>query len=190
MAIEERLKIMTDIKAKFNDYKKTFDTKSFILEFILFGIILSADLISKEYLSAFLLTQPNHSYPFINGFMDLVFVKNFGASFGILTGKSAFLIAFVTIALILIALLWVFYARNKSWAIKLSLVFFLAGGIGNLVDRIMLGYVRDFLHFQFFEFPVFNIADSFVVVGSIILIIALIVDIAVEYKNKARKKNG
>lgn len=176
---------MTDkFRIKFDEYKRKFNLKCFLLEALLLIVILSLDLITKDYMATFL---PNKDpYPFINGFMDLVFVKNFGASFGILNGKTVLLTVFVSIALTLLLATWI-YMREQPVAIRLSLVFLLAGGIGNLVDRIMLGYVRDFLHFTFFDFPVFNVADVFVVIGSFLLAISLIVSIIVEAKNRNGK---
>ena len=179
-----------ELKNKAVQFQKDFDVKIFILELLLLGVILSADLISKRYISAFLTKQNNLTYPFINGFMDFVFVPNYGASFGILSAYPELLITFVAIALSAVFLFWIFYARNKSPLIKLSLVFILAGGIGNLTDRISLGYVRDFLHFQFFEFPVFNIADCFIVIGTALLVIYLFKEIYVEYRqNKVGTTN-
>lgn len=172
------------LKVKFDEYKRKFNLKCFLLEALLLIVILSLDLVSKDYMAKFL--QGKSSYPFINGFMDFVFVKNYGASFGILNGQTTLLTVFVSIALVLLLFAWI-YMREQSVATRLSMVFLLVGGVGNLVDRIMLGYVRDFLHFTFFEFPVFNVADVFVVIGAFLLAISLIVSIIIEAKNKGKE---
>ena len=79
------------------------------------------------------------------------------------------------------------FRKDKAY-IRIPLVMVAAGGIGNLVDRIALGYVRDFFEFTFMDFAIFNIADSFVTVGAIALIIGLIVMMAVTAKDeKARQ---
>ncbi len=177
---------MTDkFKVKYSEYKQKFNLKCFLLEALLLIVILTLDLVTKHYMAKFLIGKS--SYPFINGFMDFVFVKNYGASFGILNGKTVLLTVVVIVSLILLVALWV-YLREQNAAIRLSLVFLIAGGIGNLVDRIAFGYVRDFLHFTFFDFPVFNVADSFVVIGSFMLAIALIVSIIIEAKNKGKNE--
>jgi|SRR3989344_3550152 len=89
-------------------------------------------------------------------------VKNYGAAFGILQGYTTFLII---MSLAIIAICFYYYKYKE---LKLGLSFILAGAISNLIDRIFLGYVRDFIDLKFF--PVFNLADSFNVIGVILLI--------------------
>ncbi|MEK6907233.1 MAG: signal peptidase II [Nanoarchaeota archaeon] len=89
-------------------------------------------------------------------------VKNYGAAFGILQGYTTFLI----IISVIVALVCVYYYREKN--LRLALSFILAGTISNLIDRILFGYVRDFIDLKIW--PVFNLADSFNVVGVILLI--------------------
>jgi signal peptidase II len=90
-------------------------------------------------------------------------IKNYGASFGILQGYAAFLII---AGLIVIIICFYYYFKDKNLRIPLSFV--IAGALGNLVDRIFLGYVRDFIDLKFF--PVFNLADSFNFIGVCLLI--------------------
>src|SRR3989338_7378855 len=89
------------------------------------------------------------------GILKLNFVKNYGAAFSILQGQRALLIAISIAALILIA----YYLKElkEENILFYALTFLLAGTIGNLIDRISLGYVVDFIDFGFF--PVFNMAD-------------------------------
>ncbi len=89
-------------------------------------------------------------------------VKNYGAAFGILQGYTTFLI----IISVIVILICVYYYREKN--LRLALSFILAGTISNLIDRVLLGYVRDFIDLRIW--PVFNFADSFNVVGIILLI--------------------
>ncbi len=89
-------------------------------------------------------------------------VKNYGAAFGILQDYTTFLII---ISLVIIIICFYYY-KNKE--LRMGLSFILAGAVGNLIDRIFLGYVRDFIDLKFF--PVFNLADSFNVIGAILLI--------------------
>ena len=90
-------------------------------------------------------------------------VKNYGAAFGILHGYTTFLII---VSLVVLVICFYYYYKNKN--LKISLSFILAGTLGNLIDRIFLGYVRDFIDLNFF--PVFNLADMFNVVGVILII--------------------
>ncbi len=90
---------------------------------------------------------------------------NYGAAFNILTGYTTFLIIF---SLITLGFVIYYYTKNKDNRIKLSLSFLIAGIIGNLIDRITLGYVRDFIDLPYW--PVFNFADMFNVVGVIFLL--------------------
>ena len=89
-------------------------------------------------------------------------VKNYGAAFGILQGYTTFLII---ISLIVISVC-IYYYKNKN--LRLSLSFILAGTMSNLIDRILLGYVRDFIDLRIW--PVFNLADMFNVIGVVLLI--------------------
>ncbi len=105
--------------------------------------------------------------------LELTYLENRGAAFGIMQGKSLFLIGFPII--ILIGLLWFYKSLGDSKADKVSkvaLVLVISGAIGNLIDRAMNGYVVDMFNFLFIDFPVFNMADIFVVVGTACLIIA------------------
>ena len=89
-------------------------------------------------------------------------VKNYGAAFGILQGYTTL---FIIISIIVIVTC-IYYYKNKN--LRLALSFILAGTISNLIDRILLGYVRDFIDLRIW--PVFNLADSFNVIGVILLI--------------------
>ena len=106
------------------------------------------------------------------GFFHIEDVHNTGIAFGINSSNMTNL-CFVIIALAMI-INFVYHQKERldnRTTIALALV--ISGGIGNLIDRIRLGYVIDYLDFSFFgyNFPVFNLADSFIVVGCIILII-------------------
>lgn len=108
----------------------------------------------------------------IPGFIELSYLENRGAAFGIMQDKSFFLVVF---PIIIIIGLIVFYtklgnSRNEKIS-KASLILILSGAIGNLIDRVFNGFVVDMFHFTFFDFPIFNIADIYVVVGTILLMI-------------------
>lgn len=103
--------------------------------------------------------------------LGFAYVENEGAAFGILQGQRWLFLVFtgVVMAAILALLLFGKFRGYKLFNISATLI--VAGGIGNFIDRLIHGYVVDFIQVQFFEFPVFNVADCFVVVGSLLLLV-------------------
>ncbi|MBI4249867.1 MAG: signal peptidase II [Elusimicrobia bacterium] len=129
--------------------------------------IFSLDRLTKSL--AFSRLYPDKSIP-VTPFFYLTYVENSGAAFGMLGGRNTLFIA-VSIALIALLLLWL-----RKWPPKDALGFFsvaavLGGAVGNLYDRIAYGFVVDFMDFRFW--PVFNVADSCISVGSVLLLISL-----------------
>lgn len=110
----------------------------------------------------------------VTGFFNLVHARNTGAAFSFLAGEAGWqrfvFIAIALAAVVLIVYLLKKYARDTGFCLALSLV--LGGAVGNLIDRIRLGYVIDFLDFYYatWHFPAFNVADSAITVGAAILI--------------------
>ncbi|MGN1399607.1 MAG: signal peptidase II, partial [Erysipelotrichaceae bacterium] len=103
----------------------------------------------------------------------ITYTCNDGAAFSILKGQR---VLFIVMTVLAIGLFVYYLARNKvKWLEKYSLLLIISGAIGNLIDRILYGYVIDFLDFYIFgyDFPVFNIADSFITIGAIGLIISI-----------------
>lgn len=116
------------------------------------------------------------SYPVIDGFFHFTYIENKGAAFGMLQNKTWF---FVLITLLVIGYMIYFTQKNKSSIDKkLSLVLSIisAGAIGNLIDRIWLGFVVDMFDFRGIWQFVFNFADVCVVIGGILLIILIFRD--------------
>ena len=112
-------------------------------------------------------------------FFNLVHVYNFGAAFSFLADKSGWQRWFFAGLAIVIAVGFVYILKKTPKTHKwtcLAYALFIGGAIGNLIDRLFLGYVRDFLDFKIFgyDYPIFNIADIAIVVGVILLIIAVI----------------
>lgn len=105
----------------------------------------------------------------IDKFFNLTYVRNFGAGFSLFENQRLFLILIAIIAIILISYLII---KEKNKLNKISYLFILGGTLGNLFDRIRLGYVVDFLDFYIFsyDFPIFNVADCFITVGCFLLI--------------------
>lgn len=100
-------------------------------------------------------------------------VHNTGAAFGMGQGGGLFFMgaaALVTVA----AIVWLAQRRTHSTLEVVSLALVVAGGIGNCVDRLVTGYVVDFIQFTFIEFPVFNVADICVTCGVVLFLISLV----------------
>tara|TARA_S200000501_G_scaffold265523_1_gene249213 strand:+ start:270 stop:731 length:462 start_codon:yes stop_codon:yes gene_type:complete len=106
-------------------------------------------------------------------FFSIDYVKNYGAAFNILSGSRIFLSS-ISIIIALFLLYFILYIKNISNSDLLSYTFILAGTIGNGLDRILKGYVIDFINLNFIEFPVFNIADISINIGLIFIIYRLI----------------
>lgn len=111
----------------------------------------------------------------INKFFYLTYVRNNGAAWSILSGNRVFLILITFIALFII-IKYIISDTNNKKIDNISYGLVLGGIIGNLIDRIFLGYVVDFFDFYIFgyNYPVFNIADILIVVGVILLMVSYI----------------
>ena len=131
------------------------------------------DQIFKVIITSFL--DVNSSIDIINNFFNLTLVHNDGAAWSILSGNRLLLIFISLIALVLI---YYIFIKNKNLR-KIDIITYgmLIGGIiGNLFDRVFYGYVIDFLDFKIFNYnyPVFNIADCFIVISAILLIVDVV----------------
>lgn len=120
----------------------------------------------------------------IPNFFSLISVHNYGAGLGILSGKTALLIILSIIFLLAFCLYDILYKKNnKLYVLGLSFVY--AGAIGNLIDRIFLGYVRDFLFVNIKIMPYyFNIADVLLTAGIIMFVVELLF-----FSNKKSQKD-
>jgi len=148
-----------------------------ILYYIIFVLIILLDQLTKY--GAIKYLKGNQPLVIIEDFLEFSYVENFGAAFGILQNRRVFfvLVTIIVIVLILFFLKRNIYCLNKS--IKISLVMLMAGAIGNLIDRVRFGYVVDFISIKFrngYEFPVFNIADSFIVISTILIVYMILFD--------------
>lgn len=133
-------------------------------------ILLCIDQISKL-LVVNLLTKTD-SITIIKNFFYLTYINNDGAAFSILVGKRIFLILIAVLVIVmLIRYIKKNNIRNKLELVSISLI--IGGSLGNLMDRVIRGYVIDFLDFKIFNynFPIFNLADTFIVIGVILLLL-------------------
>lgn len=150
-------------------------------KYIIFSItstvIILLDQFSKVYIHSIM--SLHESVPVIEGFFNVTYVKNPGAAFGFLSNASPAFRSFFLVAVTFIAILLILYFISKSKAKEVFLTFslslILGGAVGNLIDRVRVGEVTDFLDFYVasYHWPAFNIADSAISVGAIILLIEI-----------------
>ena len=133
------------------------------------GALIALDLVTKV-LAATNLNM--HSITLIPNLIDFIYTENTGAAFGMLSNNTWFLIGFTAVFIVGFVLFDIFN-HSKNWFYRIGYVLVLAGAIGNLVDRIMFGFVRDFIAISFFPF-IFNVADIFVTVGTVLLMIYVV----------------
>ena len=127
------------------------------------------------------------TFPVIEGVFHFTYVKNTGMAFGMLKDHRWVFMVFSTISIIVL-IVYLFRFRPENRWMQVSLALIIGGGLGNMIDRILLGYVVDFLDFTLINFAVFNVADSFVCIGAGIMIVCLIIDLIREIKLEKAKK--
>ena len=136
--------------------------------FVYTVIFLLIDQLSKGLINIYM--NLNQSIEIIPNFLSLTYVHNTGAAFSILEGAKWF---FIIMAMIVLNVIYLFFIKDKNLKngeiILYSLL--LSGILGNLIDRIVYGYVIDFIDVNIFNFAIFNLADSFIVIAVILLII-------------------
>ena len=130
---------------------------------ILGAVLLAGDQILKYWVVTHLTV--GESAPFLPGFMQLTRLHNYGAAWSSLSGRTVLLVVFTAVLLAAVALLLI-KKVVRHWTGITACTLILSGGIGNIIDRIVHGYVVDMFDLQLFSYPVFNLADCCVVVGS------------------------
>ena len=175
-----------------------------IKDYILYGAIILIGIIADQVSKLIILAQGwaiGHEVPIIDGLLTFTLHKNRGAGWGMLADNRWVFMVLSTAAIIAFSLyIFLGHADNKFMGISMTLI--TSGGIGNMIDRIFLGEVTDFIRFPFLyypkfsggikwaEFPIFNIADCFVTVGAFAMIFALIAALVKEIKKERRAKRG
>lgn len=115
--------------------------------------------------------QEGKPLPVIDGVFELLLHKNPAAAFGLFEGQR-WLFMGVTIIVLIIMIAILMSGRYRQFKlVNISGILIIAGGIGNMIDRVRLGYVIDFLYVKLIDFPIFNFADCCVVIGAILLLI-------------------
>lgn len=145
--------------------------------FILPVLIVLIDQVSKFAAIKYLKNQ--NPIVIIKDYFELHYVENYGAAFGILQQMRVLFIVITSIVLLFVIVYLFKNHQNLTVIAKLSIALLLGGAIGNLIDRIRLGYVVDFLRVNLirsYDFPVFNVADMAIVVSTIFIVYIVLFD--------------
>ncbi len=141
--------------------------------YFLIAALIAADQLTKIWIQN---TPEMHSnVEIIRNFFYITYVKNTGAAWSMLAGHQIFLSAIAVAAILIMFRFMLSYKKKDRKVHSFALALMIAGAAGNLIDRLLLGYVRDFLNFYIFgyDFPVFNVADCALTIGVIILMICM-----------------
>lgn len=160
---------------------------TYILALLCSAVIIAADQFTKYYILANF--SMYDAKPFIKGIINITYVENNGGAWGVLGGYTWILLA-VTAVIMIICITLLVKKGSKNPYFFWTVCIILAGGLGNMIDRIFRGgNVVDFLQFDFWRtFPVFNIADCAIVVGCVMLILYFAFDsLSTGEKTKAAK---
>lgn len=151
---------------------KTSKAKYYIFAIIFLILLVALDQWTKYLAASHLIGNP---FVLIDGVFEFRYLENRGSAFGMLQNKRMFLLVIGVLVLGFAA----FYFVKLPWTKKMNslrilAVFIAAGGIGNMIDRMRLGYVVDFFYFKLIDFPIFNVADIYVTVSIILLFIFIL----------------
>lgn len=147
-----------------------------VKEFLLFAILLVIDLVSKHLIFDFLEKQPNRTYVVLDKIFTLKYATNYGGSFSVLSDQTTLLTVITSLICVGIGV-FLFIKKDIPKTLRVSLLIILGGAVGNAVDRMVFGYVRDFIDYTFLytffkiDFAIGNIADIFLMVGLFLLIV-------------------
>lgn len=140
---------------------------------VIYAVLLAVDLFTKS-LAVSSLSDGRHIY-IIKGVLEFYYIENRGAAFGIFQNGTVILSAISAAAVIALIITYIRIPGDRKYLpLRLIVIFLCAGAAGNLIDRIMLHYVRDFIYFSLIDFPVFNVADIYVTVSVALLIILIL----------------
>lgn len=147
--------------------------KLLLTDVILFGLLIIADQFTKHI--AVLHLKEQDSIKLIPDVLELQYLENRGAAFGMLQDQKVFFIFIALLILVVISwVLWKTPDRKKYRSLHVLLVLIASGAVGNMIDRLRFDYVVDFIYFVLINFPIFNVADIYVTVATASLVILLL----------------
>ena len=133
--------------------------------------------------------EPIGSLPLVDGVVQLNYAENTGAAFGSFSAHTDLLSIF-TFLMIIIGLLYLFIKKRKLDVEYVCIALIIAGGLGNLIDRIFRGFVVDYIEPLFINFAIFNFADILVTCSAVVLVIWTFYDIYREHKKEKELKEN
>ena len=143
------------------------------LDLLMIAGLIALDQYTKQWAKVYLKDKP--AYNLINGILELNYLENQGAAFGMLPNQKVFFIFVATVILFVAGYVLLKVPDQKKYTI-LHFLFSLivAGSIGNMIDRVRYDYVVDFIYFVRINFPIFNVADIYATVSAIVLLFLLL----------------
>ena len=157
---------------------------------VLFALLFCSALVGLDQLFKFLVIEylkPIEYIDLINGVLRFRYVENTGAVFGSFATQTMLLTVF-SVVLLVFTIAFLIKNKDKSKFVNICLLLMIAGGLGNIIDRIRLKYVIDFIEPVFVDFAVFNFADCLITLGAFALIGYLLVDIIKDFKKTRETK--
>lgn len=152
--------------------QRKFSIKIYIIPIIAIALLTAIDQLTK-----FIVTSSFELYEsrsLIDGVFSLTYIRNQGMACGMFQGKRIIFLIMTTVILLLCFYVYSNIAGKKKYLpLRISLIILIAGAVGNMIDRFKLGYVIDFFDFELINFPVFNVADIYVVISMIFTFILL-----------------
>jgi signal peptidase II len=159
--------------------------------FMIYYVLLMVSIVFADQLTKWLAVinlKGEESFPFWEGVFHFTYVENRGSAFGMLKDHRWVFMTASTVIIIASLFIFFYYYKKLTPLMRWAIAFIVAGGIGNMIDRVFLGYVVDFLDFTLIDFAVFNVADSFVCIGAGLLFLWYLFDIVNEFRMKKKEK--
>ncbi len=145
----------------------------FLLAILSFVVLIAIDQISKYLIVSRM--DLYSSIPLIKNVFEIHYIQNHGAAWGLLENQQLLFIICAIVACIFGSIFFIKCARaNQLKTLQVCIILIMAGAVGNLIDRIRLQYVIDFIYIKLIDFPVFNIADCYVTVGFFLTVIMIL----------------
>lgn len=158
-----------------------------IISLVAIAVLTAVDQIIKFVVERDL--KPISDKPFIEGFIGWSYIRNTGAAFGSFSNSTTMLSVF-TAVVIIIGMVVLLSGKLKARVHRVCAVMIISGGLGNLIDRVLRGFVIDYIEVQFMNFAVFNFADILVTCGAFLLMGYTVYEAIVEHKQKKAGDNN
>ena len=156
-----------------NNQKKSLKIIQLIINLFTIIVLIGFDQLTKQL--AVMHLKDQNPFSIISGVLELQYLENRGAAFGMLQNRKLLFVFIAIVMLTIICYVLVKLPMQKKFIIwQIFLSFIAAGGIGNMIDRITQDYVTDFIYIILIDFPIFNVADIFVTLGTVLLFVDIL----------------